>query len=509
MSRAGRAVAVLMLVGFAARAQSGSPLKKTDLIRLLTSNALSKDEMAGVVRRNCLSFRPTARDRSDLAAMGADAAFFRAIDGCLGRRGRGSVPAAAPAPAPAPTRGLVATLSASRLLAHAGGNATLTVQLRRDAAPDSGARVVLKGSAQIQGGPGFDLTAVTDRAGNATFTLPAGRLASLYHLQLGTDSGEPISGATGVDLVVSPGGAAGASVQPSRIDVHPGREEVRQVTVALRDSLGNPIGGETIALVPQSPVAGWRPTSAPTDPRGMARFSLSSAPFRANAVLEIVAGGRAVGTLPVVLAIPADAAHSAWSASGQRAAVGERLAAPLLFTVRDSGGAALGLVPVTFTATNARVDTATVITDTGGRAAIGVTFGAQPVPAVITASVGSVTLPDTIFPAAAAPTHLALTCGGQTIAGLLILSAGKPAALGVRALDPFEKAVAVEAVQVSSADERVLKVGAVTTDAGGALVPLDPRDGGTTLLTVTVGGLSATVTASVLTDSVPGVTPCS
>ncbi|PYP73960.1 MAG: hypothetical protein DMD41_03710 [Gemmatimonadetes bacterium] len=62
--------------------QGAEPLRKTDLIRLLTGGALSKSEIADLVRRDCLSFTPTARDRQDLEALGADSAIMGRIDAC-------------------------------------------------------------------------------------------------------------------------------------------------------------------------------------------------------------------------------------------------------------------------------------------------------------------------------------------------------------------------------------------------------------------------------------------
>src|SRR5256885_13433216 len=43
-------------------------------------------EVTALVRRNCVTFRPTARDQADLRAVGADNAFFAAIDECLRAR---------------------------------------------------------------------------------------------------------------------------------------------------------------------------------------------------------------------------------------------------------------------------------------------------------------------------------------------------------------------------------------------------------------------------------------
>src|SRR5947207_12787244 len=110
------ALAVLLLLGTAPRvdAQTSEPLRKTDLIRLLTGGALSHGEIADLIGRNCLSFTPTSRDRLDLTALGADSLILARMAGC----GRGPAPGpaakAGPTPAttppPAPIPGVIAVV---------------------------------------------------------------------------------------------------------------------------------------------------------------------------------------------------------------------------------------------------------------------------------------------------------------------------------------------------------------------------------------------------------------
>jgi len=97
-----RAAVLLALAGHlcagAAHAQGGGtePFRKVELVRLLGSRAMSTPEIAALVRRNCVAFRPSERDRADLRAAGADDAVFAAIDQCL----RARAPANRPAPRP-------------------------------------------------------------------------------------------------------------------------------------------------------------------------------------------------------------------------------------------------------------------------------------------------------------------------------------------------------------------------------------------------------------------------
>ncbi len=49
-----------------ASAQDGSPLRKSDLVRMLAANTYTVGEVADLVRKSCVDFEPTDRDRNDL-----------------------------------------------------------------------------------------------------------------------------------------------------------------------------------------------------------------------------------------------------------------------------------------------------------------------------------------------------------------------------------------------------------------------------------------------------------
>jgi hypothetical protein len=86
--------------------QGGQPLRKADLVRLLATGSLTKPAIAALVRRNCVTFRPSARDRAELRTAGADDAVLGAIDQCLRARTPMVRPAAPPPPvvvSPQPT----------------------------------------------------------------------------------------------------------------------------------------------------------------------------------------------------------------------------------------------------------------------------------------------------------------------------------------------------------------------------------------------------------------------
>ncbi|HEY3279035.1 MAG TPA: Ig-like domain-containing protein [Gemmatimonadales bacterium] len=96
----------LLASALLAAAQGLEPLRKSDLVWLLSGSALTQQEIAQLVRRNCLTFVPTERDRQDLRSLGAEPDVLGAVDGCARRR-VSAQPAAAPrppAPQPAVTR---------------------------------------------------------------------------------------------------------------------------------------------------------------------------------------------------------------------------------------------------------------------------------------------------------------------------------------------------------------------------------------------------------------------
>lgn len=78
-------VSWLLVVVLALRS-SGGPLRKSDLVRLVSGAALSSVELAELVRRNCLTFQPTDRDRTDFQRLGAEPSLLAAMDDRPGQR---------------------------------------------------------------------------------------------------------------------------------------------------------------------------------------------------------------------------------------------------------------------------------------------------------------------------------------------------------------------------------------------------------------------------------------
>src|SRR5207247_6831988 len=159
-------------------AQGTEPLRKTDLIRLLSNPIIRKGEVADLVRRNCLAFRPTERDWADLRDLGADADVMSSVGGCTARTStpRGGAAPRGPAPELLPvSAALEAVPLASRVTAAAGSDVVIRVQARRGETPEPGVRLALRGGSGIPGAPARNPEAVTTDRASQFFTWPLGR----------------------------------------------------------------------------------------------------------------------------------------------------------------------------------------------------------------------------------------------------------------------------------------------------------------------------------------------
>lgn len=66
----------------AQQSEGPEPLSKADVIRLLTSDTYSESQVDRIVRRSCLSFRLTERDREDFRDLGASPSILAALTDC-------------------------------------------------------------------------------------------------------------------------------------------------------------------------------------------------------------------------------------------------------------------------------------------------------------------------------------------------------------------------------------------------------------------------------------------
>ena len=422
-------------------AQSTGPLRKTDLIRLLTANTQTPAQILAAVKRNCVSFTPTARDRQDLAELGGDTTLLKAIDQCVreravtpaaktarGTRAQAAAPAerprppaaSQPAPIPVPRLAdvpppLVAVPIASRVSVPAGGTATVSVALKQGSDPVSGIRLALRGSARLAGSDS-DATAITDDRGIAQFRIPVGSNAGTTRLTVAKVGGDSLNG-------------------PAEIEVS---------------------------------VVGSRPPERPSAP-----------------------------TVP--LGRPMAERTGFVSGANQTGAAGETAAQPLVYEVRDGAGRPLGGVGVTFSVTNGQIiGTASNLTDSIGRARVRVQFGERAgVPTVVTGTIGDVTHDATLYPAAGAPTRLVVLSGGNALVGELVLLGGRATELRIFGRDKFGNVAPLTGLRASSGDERIVRVTEVTSDTGGGSITLTAGKGGSTGVVIEGAGLRADFTAQV------------
>jgi hypothetical protein len=282
-----------------ARAQN-EPLRKTDLIRYLSSGTMTPLQIAQLVQRNCVSFTPTARDRQNLMALGADSVILARIDSCLRLRAAAATAAAAPAtpvparrpPAtpppptpqpvpviapPAPAR-LEAVPLATHVPAIAGGTAVIRVGLKRGTAPVPGVRLVLRGTGRLMGPGGTDAEAQTDESGLAQFRFATGAAAATARLAVETLSGDPLDAPAEIELVIAvppppPGPPPPAPdrtgfVQGTGQRGRAGEPAAVPVVFEVRDSAGRALPGLTVSLAVTNGRLEGAPTEATTDSGG-------------------------------------------------------------------------------------------------------------------------------------------------------------------------------------------------------------------------------------------------
>lgn len=420
-----------------AAAQGTEPLHKADLVRLLSSPVISRGEVADVVRRNCLAFRPTERDWADLRVLGASAEVVASIAGCVARR-------TAPEPAPAGVAPLEVVPREPRVAAQAGALVRVVVIAARGGTPQAGVRLVLRGSAAVGAGLRADVTAVTDGAGLAVFELPAGRQAVRRRFEIGLASGGALPGRPTVELLVRGGAPRAGQVDPRRLEFGPGLQPAIPVSVVVRDSLANPVAGEVVVLRAGSPDMGFRPDSAVTDSLGRATFVVAGAALRRPGTLRVSARNVALGSVDVGISTAISPTATGFRPGPTRGLAGTGLAEPLVFEVRtDGGGPAEGRL-VRFRAVNARLGSDSAVTDSLGRARVDVALGERAGSAVVFATVDSledlVTLQ--IEPGPIAELHLEYN-GARVDSGRVVVPINTPFVMRLRGRDAFGNAASV------------------------------------------------------------------
>jgi tetratricopeptide (TPR) repeat protein len=289
-------LAIVALAPAALGAQQGaegSKLRKSDLVRVLTGTTYSKAEIASMVRRTCLAFVPTARDRADLRELGATQAIFDQIDLCVRK---GNKPEA---PAPPPPRPLELSVVDRSSSAPSGTVAYITVSLRRGDAPVRGQRLVLRGATAIPGGARTDPSAVTDSDGQAVFAVPAGTRAGSYRLSVAMADGSAVQGNGDITLTTLPAGSSLATITPRSISLGRGSSASSTITVSLTDPFGNPVSGTQVRLQPSTTRGRLEAQTRATNDSGTVQFSVPVSALRSGDSLVVSSGDRTLGVVGV------------------------------------------------------------------------------------------------------------------------------------------------------------------------------------------------------------------
>ena len=292
-------LAVVALVPVALEAQQGegggegSKLRKSDLVRVLTGTTYSKTEIASMVRRTCLAFVPTSRDRQDLRELGATQAIFDQIALCVRKGNRPDAPTPAP---PRPVELLVVDRAAS---APSGTIAYITVEVRRGSTPVSGKQLVVRGATAIPGGARSDPTALTGSDGQAVLAVPAGTRAGSYRLTVTTMDGSAFLGNGDLTLTTLPAGNTLATISPRSISLGRGSSATPTINVDLTDPFGNPVASSQVQLRPSTARPGLAAQTGTTNDSGTVSFRINAAALRSGDSLIVSSDDRTLGVVGV------------------------------------------------------------------------------------------------------------------------------------------------------------------------------------------------------------------
>jgi len=491
----GSVITGLLLVCLGTAAAQQAPLRKTDLVRLLTNPSMTRAQVADRVKAACLAFEPTGRDRVDLATLGADQTVMAAINDCV-RRKAAAAAAAPPAgrPAAGPTRvaNLLLLALQQRVFAPAGTDAAFQIQVTRAGRPAPGVPLSIQGQ---------DLRAVTDARGVATFRFPAGTAVGVRVLSVVSAGSERAVGPAEVRLGVVPGPPSAVDLQPRRVEARVGEAIHRdRVTVSLRDAFGNPITGERVEFRPLSPALGIATFAGRTDSLGRVAISFVNATFKQNGDIGVFVGGKQVASLPVeVEPLVLSRTRTGFiSGQDQAAVAGRPLRQPLVIEVRDTTGAAVAGKTVVLEVVNGAAADAVAETDAKGQASVSITAGRQVGTTVVRAIVGDVRKEVTLKVGPGPAARLIVMRDTSRVAQGLSLNSTRPVLLRVLARDSFDNAVPVTGLRAAVRNPEVLRVARADTVGGAGRLELKAQTSGTTQVDLEAAGVRQTLPAEVL-----------
>jgi hypothetical protein len=362
--------------------QTPKPLDKIEIVRLLTNPLFAQAEVADVVRRSCVSFRPTERDWDDLRSAGAGGEVIASVAACTTRRSAAAQPAPAVAAAPAPVAPITAVALTADIPIPIGAPSSARVFVHRGGVPQRRVPVTLRGSTAV--GLQRDATVNTNDSGVAVFPLPPVTQPGTYRFEVVGNAGASFPGRPSITLVARPGEPGRLRVTPEYI---PSVENGATILASVTDSLGNPLAREAVEL--SSGIGA--PQSVTTDSAGRASFVLAPAALPRGGALQLRVRKLAAVEIPV-----ADVAGLSGVLTGfvgpanRRGRVGTTLTEPVAFRARTvQGTAAVGRV-VKFRAVNALVKPDSALIDSTGSVTLEITMGARAVDVLVFAKIDSV-----------------------------------------------------------------------------------------------------------------------
>ena len=418
-------------------AQSPPPLDKTELIRLLTNPMFAQTEVADVVRRSCLTFRPTERDWADLRNAGASGEVIASAAACDTRRAASaSVSASTETAQP-----ITAVAQPGEVVTTAGTAASVRVRLSRGRTPLRRTTLALRGTTAL--GLSRDASAVTDDSGIAVFRLPAVSRAGTHQFEIRSGAGATLPGQPGVLLSVRSAKAGRMRVTPDYI-VFRSEDTTAAIVAAVTDSLGNPVSGEPVDLVGGT----GGPLTSVTDSGGRATFAVTPKSVSRGATVQV----RVRGLPPTEVEIAATAGLSGINTgflplATTSGGVGSPLGEPVVFRARTVQGAPAAGRTVRFRALNGRVTPESAVVDSTGQVRVDVVLGNKTGESAVFASIDSLERVVTLRAQPGPIDTLILDRNGEVVNGRAItVPVATPFTLRLRARDLYGNLTSIDAL---------------------------------------------------------------
>lgn len=479
---------MLGLLPGVARSQGTRPLRKAELVQLLATRGLSNRDIAALVRRNCVTFQPSERDRRELRAAGADEAVVAAVDQCVRARAR-------PAPTPrAPPGGAAAlhVLTPTTVAAAAGTDATVVVQLVRGTVPQSGVELRLRGTSAIPGGLAHDPSAITDQRGVATFFVRAGTTVGTYPLAVVPATGAAIGRVGGgrIDLVTTPGQVASAKADPAEVTRG-------AVTISVVDPYDNAVPDVPLELRPVTAELTGA-LQGTTDDRGQIAFTFAPGSVRRAGAVGVFSRGARIGAFTVRLGpqVLADEGTRFGRGASQHGVAGTPLGEPLIFQVRDTSGAPIVGERVTFAATNGDVAPAATETDSSGAVAVRVTLGTYAGPVTVSARVRTLTRTGIVYADPGPARQLVVERDSASVAGTLTVRSRDTLVLRIGARDAYGNEAPLGAFTATTTGSAIA-LRSASVAGSHADVALEPQRSGAGAVQISASGLETQVPVDV------------